>query len=66
MFKKELQQAGHVKRFTIEAAGEGWVVREEADSETIRVAQYRDWHRLERAQMRIEQQVSDLENNGWR
>jgi hypothetical protein len=66
MFTRELKQAGHIRRFTIaEAAGEGWEVREEADSELVRVVQYRDWHRVERARMRIDEQVSRLEDKGW-
>ena len=67
MFTRELKFAGHIRRFTIrEGAEEGWEVREEADSEIVRVQQYRDWHRLERARMRIDQQVSELEHEGWR
>ena len=67
MFTKELTQAGHIRRFTItEAQGEGWEVREEEDSKLVRRVQYRDWHRVERARMRIAEQVSDLENRGWR
>ena len=67
MFTKELKQAGHVRRFTIsEAPREGWEVREEADSQVVSRVQYRDWHRLERALMRIDEQVSDLERRGWR
>ena len=46
MFTKELKQAGHSKRFTIQEAGEGWELREEADSHLVRVVQYRDWHRV--------------------
>jgi hypothetical protein len=41
-------------------------VREEADSQVVRVQHYRDWHRLERARLRIDQQVSELEHEGWR
>jgi hypothetical protein len=67
MFSKELRQAGHVKRFSItEAAGAGWEVREESDSEIVRQVHYRDWHRVERAKWRIELQVVDLEQRGWR
>jgi hypothetical protein len=67
MFTKELRQAGHVRRFTIrESAGEGWEVREEQDSQLVRQVQYRDWHRVERARMRIDEQVSELEDRGWR
>jgi hypothetical protein len=67
MFTKELQQAGHVRRFTIsESPVEGWEVREEQDSQLVRRVQYRDWHRVERARMRIDEQVSELEDRGWR
>jgi hypothetical protein len=67
MFTKELQQAGHVRRFTIsESPEEGWEVREEQDSQLVRRVQYRDWHRVERARMRIDEQVSELEDRGWR
>ena len=66
MFTKELKQAGHSKRFSIsETPGEGWEVREEADSQLVRVVQYRDWHRVERARMRIEAEVMALEDRGW-
>jgi hypothetical protein len=67
MFTKELKQGSHVRRFSIsEAQDEGWEVREEADSEVIRSDRYRDWHRVERARMRIDAQVTDLESRGWR
>jgi len=67
MFTKELKQAGHVKRFSItEAPTEGWEVREETDRQVVRLEHYRDWHRVERARMRIEEKVSELEDRGWR
>jgi hypothetical protein len=67
MFTRELKQAGHVRRFTVsERAGDGWEVREEADSQLVNRVHYRDWHRVERALMRIDQQVLDLESRGWR
>jgi len=66
MFTRELTQAGHSRRFTIsEVPGNGWEVREEADSKPVRVVQYRDWHRVERAQMRIDAEVLALEDQGW-
>lgn len=66
MFTRELRQAGHVRRFTISASGgDGWEVREEQDSRLVRRVQYRDWHRVERAIMRIDAEVSDLEDRGW-
>lgn len=66
MYTRELRQAGHVRRFTIsEAPEEGWEVREEADSQVVSRTRYRDWHRVERARMRIDEQVSELEERGW-
>jgi hypothetical protein len=65
MFTKELKQAGHSRRFTITEAGDGWEMRVEADSRLVKVVQYRDWHRVERAQKRIDQEVSKLEDGGW-
>jgi hypothetical protein len=65
-FTKELRLAGHVRRFTIkESSGEGWELREEQDSELVRQIQYRDWHRVERARMRIDAEVCDLRDRGW-
>ena len=66
MYSRELKQAGHSRKFTInEVPGSGWEVREEADSQPVRVVQYRDWHRVERARMRIDAEVLALEDRGW-
>ena len=66
MFTRELKQAGHSKRFTIhEIPGQGWEVREESDTEVVRLTRYRDWHRVERARMRIDAEVVALEGRGW-
>jgi hypothetical protein len=67
MFTRELTQAGHVRRFTIrEDAGHGWEVREEQDSQVVRHVRYDDWHRVERALLSMREQVSELEERGWR
>lgn len=66
MFTRELRQAGHVRRFTIRDAGHGWEVQEEQDSRVVRHVRYNDWHRVERAQLVMEQQVRELEDRGWR
>ena len=66
MFTRELKHAGHSKRFTIhEIPGQGWEVREESDTEVVRLTRYRDWHRVERARMRIDAEVVALEGRGW-
>jgi hypothetical protein len=67
MFSKELTHGGHVRRFTIrESDGNGWEVREEQDSRVVRTVRYDDWHRVERALIAMRQQVSELEESGWR
>jgi hypothetical protein len=67
MFKKELTNAGHIRRFTIrEAGGHGWEVREEQDSQIVRRVRYDDWHRVERALTTMREQVLELEERGWR
>jgi len=67
MFAKELTQAGHTRRFTISEAGKvGWEVRVEQDSEVVHRVCYTDWHRVERAVLRMSMQVSELEESGWR
>jgi hypothetical protein len=66
MFTRELTQSGHVRRFTIrEFSGDGWEVRVEEDSQLVRLSHYRDWHRVERAQKVLDEQVAELENRGW-
>jgi hypothetical protein len=67
MFNRQLTNAGHVRRFTIrEAQGQGWEVREEEDSRVVRHTHYHDWHRVERAMLAMQRQVSELEARGWR
>lgn len=67
MFAKELRQAGHTKRFSISEAGSaGWEVRVEQDREVVRQVYYTDWHRVERAELMMSLQVSELEGEGWR
>jgi hypothetical protein len=66
MFTRELTQGGHVRRFTIREAGQGWEVREEQDACVIRQIQYQDWHRVERALSAFRARVLELEENGWR
>jgi hypothetical protein len=46
---RERIEAGRIHKFTVTRSDVGWQVREECDSETVRVARYTDWHRVERA-----------------
>jgi hypothetical protein len=66
MFEKELTHGGHTKRFSVTEAGpEGWDVRVEQDSRVVREKRYTDWHRVERAMLSMDRQVSQLEESGW-
>ena len=66
MFTLRLCQDSHVRRFQISDAGSaGWEVREEVDSQVIRLAHYLDWHRVERAQREFERHVRALRQLGW-
>jgi hypothetical protein len=66
MFTLRLCQDTHVRRFQISDAGSaGWEVREEVDSQVIRLAHYLDWHRVERAQREFERHVRVLRQLVW-
>ena len=65
MFARELTNAGHVRRFTIEQDGEGWEVQVEEDETVLRRVRYTDWHRVERALSRVTREVLALEDTGW-
>jgi hypothetical protein len=49
MLTREYTSAGHVNRFTITKGRTGWDIREERDDTVVKRANYRDWHRVERA-----------------
>jgi hypothetical protein len=66
MFTLCLRHDTHTRQFSIRDAGSaGWEVREEADSQVVRVARYFDWHRVERAQRAFERDVTTLRQLGW-
>jgi hypothetical protein len=61
VFKKTLVRAFHVRSFEILAdPASGWAVFEREDERVSQPQHYTDWHRVERAAMRIEQMVGDL------
>jgi hypothetical protein len=57
MFSSELSHDGHTRRLTITRNGAGWEIREERDSQIVRMTNCSDWHRVERAR-----QMFALEN----
>lgn len=66
MFVKELRQAGHIRKFSIEDRGrDGWEVREEQDDRVLKQIHYTDWHRVERALSVFALQIDELEGLGW-
>jgi len=66
VFKKTLVRALHVRSFEFLAdPASGWAVLEREDERVSPPQRYTDWHRVERAAMRIEQVVGDLERDGW-
>jgi hypothetical protein len=66
MFAKELQHAGHVRRFSIREHAVGWEIREEEDNEVLKQVYHSDWHRVERALNVFRMQIGLLEQSGWR
>jgi hypothetical protein len=66
MFEKQLTNHGHITKFSVTEGGEGWEVRVEEDSRLIRRACYTDWHRVERAVLKMTSEASELERSGWR
>jgi hypothetical protein len=66
MFERQLSHDGHTRRYRIAAAGlAGWEVREEQDSAVVRAKVYDDWHRVERARLAMQVEISSLTAQGW-
>ena len=64
-FTKQLQYLDHTRRYSIEATDAGWQVREERDSQLVRQATYKDWHRVERVKRAIALELDELRMKGW-
>ena len=66
MFDQRLRHADHVRHYSITSTGDaGWEVRLEEDQTLRRLANYRDWHRVERAMAQFEREVTELKKSGW-
>ncbi len=48
---------GHDVRLIVEATDRGWDVREQVDASTVHREHHDDWHRVERALYRLEDDV---------
>jgi hypothetical protein len=66
MFTRNLRNADHTRRFSIQVTPSGWEVRREEDSRVVRRTELHDWHRVERARRSIALEVTELEAAGWR
>lgn len=64
-FTKKVQFLDHTRHYSISVTDEGWVVKEERDSEVVRQAHYQDWHRVERAKRSIASELDELRTKGW-
>lgn len=64
-FSKTLRKAEHVRRYSIRSIETGWEVRAEQDSTSIQSVHYDDWHRVERAQRRMLEELETLTSSGW-
>lgn len=66
MFARILEHDEHTRRYLIrhEDAG-GWKVTTEHDGRLRLDASYQDWHRVERARLRMDLEIAALEASGW-
>jgi hypothetical protein len=66
MLDRRLRHAGRVRRYSVSPTdSSGWEVKLEEDRMLRRHDLYQDWHRVERAMLRIELEVSELTARGW-
>ncbi len=66
MYARLLRNASHIRRFTIRNTDTaGWEVLDEHDSTILKSAQYRDWHRVERARLTFAIEAVSLCEKGW-
>jgi hypothetical protein len=64
-FVRTLRNAGHTRRYSIQATSSGWEVREEQDNKIVRRTHYQDWHRVERARRIFVIKFDGLCAEGW-
>jgi hypothetical protein len=65
MYERQLRRDGHTRRYEINEHGGGWHVRALLDCDVLKTARYDDWHRVERAMLRFDLEVSALQDAGW-
>jgi hypothetical protein len=55
----------HVHDFVVTDDTEGWDVREEDDSSTVRLVHHDDWHQVERDAWLFDLRATALKESGW-
>ncbi len=62
---RHLVSEGHVHRFAVVREPQGWEVREEEDSATVRCVHRHDWHSVERDTLLFDLKALELKREGW-
>ena len=62
---RSLTNTEHSIRFDVTNHANGWEVRQQEDSKTVRDVVYSDWHRVERALSSFDRQAAVLREDGW-
>ena len=65
MYAAALRKQFQTRRFSIRHVQPGWEVRDENNNHVLKHVIYRDWHRVERAIARFEQEEALLTAAGW-
>jgi hypothetical protein len=66
VFRKTLVRSVHVRSFEIsESADSGWQLFEREDEQVVALQRFTDWHRVERAILRLARVVAELQRDGW-
>ncbi len=67
MLELQLVSEDHVRRYSIALAGtDGWEISLEEDRRLRWRETCSDWHRVERMRARLQREVSQLVERGWR
>ena len=66
MYARTFHKAHQTRRLIITSLEtNGWEVRDEQDTQVLRLVHYTDWHRVERARMAFAELAMRLEHAGW-
>jgi hypothetical protein len=57
---------GHDVQLNVRQTASGWDVQEVLDTTVVHVEHHKDWHRVERAMLRLEREMRDGDNDNAR